>query len=134
MIAIPTLTTHREFGLGRHVLAFGKFLPERFLLELLIRISPFSAELLEICDGPVQLVCRTSIQRDLAQTAQSAVAWKLTYRIWWLERAELCGELRNTVGGTFDSQFFHPMSQGVRMHAESSGGAVRTLNHTACLL
>jgi len=76
MIAIPTLTTHRQLRLGRRTRAFAKFLNERFLLELLIRNSPFSAELLEICDGPVQLVCRTSIQRDLAQTAQSAVAWE----------------------------------------------------------
>ena len=37
------------------------------------------------------------------------------YRIWWLERSELCAELRNAVGRALDSQFFHPMSQGVRM-------------------
>ena len=53
-----------------------------------------------------------------------------------LPRSVLCllGISHYSVGRAFDSQFFHPMSQGVRMHAKSSGGSVRTLNHTVCLL
>ena len=44
------------------------------------------------------------------------------------------GELRNAVGRSFDSEFFHPVSQGVRMHAENLCGAIRALNHPVSLL
>jgi len=80
-------------------------------------------------------LCAVPLYREISRKPRKALSrgsW--TYRIWWLESAELCGELRNAVGGAFYSQFFHPMSQGVRMHAKSSGGAVRTLNHAVCLL
>jgi hypothetical protein len=80
-------------------------------------------------------LCAALLYKEISRKPRKALSrqsW--TYRIWWLERAELCGELRNAVGGAFDSQFFHPMSQGVRMHAKSFGGAVGTLDHPVGLL
>ena len=50
------------------------------------------------------------------------------------ERLVLGGELRNAVGRAFDSQFFHPVSQGVRMQAKSFSCTARALDHTVSFL
>src|ERR1044072_3420990 len=126
MIAIPKATTQRQCGLG----LCAPYLLEVIIRILLVRLNSFS-NLWWSSAGCVPCFDTERITRK-PHKALSRGSW--TYRIWWLERSGLCGELRNAVGGAFDSEFFHPMSQGVRMHAESSGGAVRTLNHTACLL
>ena len=46
----------------------------------------------------------------------------------------MVGELRYAVGGAFDTQLFHSVSQRIRMHTKSLCGAVCTFNHAASLL
>ena len=43
------------------------------------------------------------------------------------------GELRYTVGGAFNPQLLHSVSQRIRMHTESLGSAVCALYHAASL-
>ena len=56
------------------------------------------------------------------------------YHIWELKKVGFKSELRTAVGGTFDPELFHAVSQGVRVHTESFGGTVRALDDTMTLL
>src|SRR6266550_9170706 len=47
---------------------------------------------------------------------------------------DVVGELRYAVGGAFDPQLFHSVSQRIRMHTKSLRGAVCALYHPASLL
>jgi hypothetical protein len=55
------------------------------------------------------------------------------YQIWELIDLSAGGELRNAVARAFDTEFFHPVSQGIWMEAKSFGSAVRTLDHAVSL-
>ena len=67
---------------------------------------------------------------------RQADGWTTEPRLPYLgvEEVETRSELRNPVGGTFDTQLFHAVSQSVRMKAESFRCAVRTFDDAASLL
>ena len=56
------------------------------------------------------------------------------YHIWELKEWATRSELRNAVGGTFDTQLLHAVSESVGMKAESFRGAARTFDDAVSLL
>ena len=56
------------------------------------------------------------------------------YHIWELKEWATRSELRNAVGGTFDTQLLHAVSESVGMKAESFRGAARAFDDAVSLL